>query len=220
MDFTVETPLKTRVDRGILDLIAPTAPSTGFAHSGAPLTGPPLTGPPVTGDRDDGEALPPGFKELIAWTRGDGGSVSILGHDDKDDAPDISPICDYKDDCPTICPDTSPGYDDDDEDLPATEENNSRLVSKEKSASRPSKTSGGDPSSAIEIDSNDDDEPRPTDRRPALVVCRLQGTPRRIFQEAFDGMLNYIADTPSLLEVNIAGANMDKKDALSLVSPR
>jgi hypothetical protein len=87
MDFTVETPLKTRVDRGILDLIAPTAPSTGFAHSGAPLTG-----PPVTGDRDDGEALPPGFKELIAWTRGDGGSVSILGHDDKDDAPDISPI--------------------------------------------------------------------------------------------------------------------------------
>jgi hypothetical protein len=91
-DFTVETPLKTRVDRGILDFIAPTAPSTGFAHSGAPLTGPPLTGPPVTGDRDDGEALPPGFKELIAWTRGDGGSVSILGHDDKDDAPDISPI--------------------------------------------------------------------------------------------------------------------------------
>jgi hypothetical protein len=35
-----------------------------------------------------------------------------------------------------------------------------------------------------------------------------------------DKMLDFIVDTPCLLDVNIAGANMDKKDALTLVSPR
>jgi hypothetical protein len=84
------------------------------------------------------------------------------------------------------------------------------------------KRNGSDPSSAIEIGCNDGDEdkPRPPGPRPALVVCQLQGTLKQIFQRAFDKMLDFIVDTPCLLDVNIAGVNMDKKDALTLVSPR
>jgi hypothetical protein len=200
------------VDSNSLDLTATTIPSS----ISAPSTG--------TSNGNDAEALSAGFEEPIAWTRGDSlhptapsvhddnllpTSPSV--HDDNVDHLNISPVCNNGGSL-AMQPDTK-GIDS----LSCADKGEN-----DKSASCPPKTSGSDPSSTIEVgsDDGDEDQPRPPDRRPALVVCQLQGTPRQIFQRAFDRMLDSIVDTPCLLDVNIAGANMDKKDALTLVSPR
>jgi hypothetical protein len=139
MEFTVETPLNDCRDSSILN---PTATTISSCFS-APSTG--------TSNGNDADALPVGFEELIAWTRGNSlhpTSPSVHGDSLHPAAPSVH------DD--NVHP-TSPSAHDD------------NYLTMQPNTKR----NGSDPSSAIEIgcDGGDEDKPRPPDPRPALVVC-------------------------------------------------